>query len=326
MMLDNVTPFLTYENIQIFFAGICVTTSFLLLFWNRIFTGNAFKRRLDSIYGERERIRQRERERLKNQGSLSTSMRAEPLYERIVATFNLLKRAEDEEVNLALKKAGYHGRGPVITYLAIKLILPPLALAVAWVYGYGILSGHLPTPVIALIVVAFGYISSKFPEIYLRNRTIKREAEMVRFWPDALDLMLLAVEAGMSIESAFKTVSTEIRSQSEVVSDELLLTLAELSYLQDRSQALRNLEKRMDVEAVRSVVTALLQSERYGTSISQALRTLAQDTRDNRMNAAEKKAAALPPKLTVPMIIFFLPVLFAIIITPAILQIIPMMQ
>lgn len=324
--MGAVIDLLTYENIQILFAGICVLTSFLLLFWNRIFTGS-LERRLNSIYDERERIRRRERERLrKGEVTLSTSMRAEPFYERIVSTFNLLKRAEDEETALTLKQAGYHGRGAVITYLATKLLLPPAALLVAWIYGYGVLSQYLPMPVIVLIVVAFAYLSSKFPDIYLKNRTIKRQTEMVRFWPDALDLMLLAVEAGMSMEMAFKTVSGEIRSQSEVVSDELLLTLAELSYLQDRAQALRNLERRMDVEAVRSVVTALLQSERYGTSIAQALRTLAQDTRDSRMTEAEKKAAALPPKLTVPMIIFFLPVLFAIIITPAMLQIIPMMK
>lgn len=324
--MENIGEFFTYENTQILFAGISVITSFLLLFWNRIFTGS-LERRLNSIYDERERIRRRERERLGAGAiTLSTSMRAEPFYERIVATFNLLKRAEDEELALKLKQAGYQGRGPVITYLASKFLLPPVAFFAAWIYGYGVLSQYLSGQVIILIIVVFAYFSSKFPDIYLKNRTIKRQVEMVRFWPDALDLMLLAVEAGMSMEMAFKTVSGEIRSQSEVVSDELLLTLAELSYLQDRAQALRNLEKRMDVEAVRSVVTALLQSERYGTSIAQALRTLSQDTRDARMNEAEKKAAALPPKLTVPMIIFFLPVLFAIIITPAILQIIPLMN
>lgn len=324
--MKTIVDFLSYETTQITLSGICVFTSFLLLFWNRIFTGS-LERRLNSIYDERERIRRRERERLKQgEVTLSTSMRAKPVYERIVSTFNLLKRAEDEEIALKLKQAGYQGRGPIITYLASKLLLPPIAFLAAWIYGSGVLYQFLPEQVIVLIIVVFAYLSSKFPNIYLKNRTIKRQKEMVRFWPDALDLMLLAVEAGMSMEMAFKTVSGEIRSQSDVVSDELLLTLAELSYLQDRAQALRNLEKRMDVEPVRNVVTALLQSERYGTSIAQALRTLSRDARDARMTEAEKKAAALPPKLTVPMIIFFLPVLFAIIITPAVLQIIPLME
>lgn len=318
--------FLTYNNIQMLFASICVLISFLLVFWNIIFRGS-LDRRLDIIYNEREQIRQREREYLKKgEKTLSKSMRSEPFYEKIVSMFNLLKRAEDETVVLKLRQAGYYGQGPVITYLAIKLLLPPAAFFVAWIYGYSILTQYLPNVAIFIIVIVFAYLSSKFPDLYLANIKTKREKEMVQFWPDTLDLMLLAIQSGMSMEMAFKTVSGEIRSQSAVVSDELLLTLAELSYLQDRGQALRNLEKRVDVEAVRSVVTALLQSERYGTSVSQALRTLAQDTRDARMTAAEKKAAALPPKLTVPMIIFFLPVLFVIIMTPAMLQIIPMMN
>lgn len=317
---------LTYDNIQVMFATLCVLTSLLLVFWNSIFK-RSLNRRLDIINNEREEIRQREREKLRNsKETLSSSMRADPFYEKIVNMFNLLKRAEDEQVALKLKRAGYYGQGSVITYLAIKMLLPPVALVVAWVYGYGVLAQQLPAVAIFAIVILFSLLSGKFPDIYLKNKTNKREKEMVRFWPDTLDLMLLAVQSGMSMEMAFKTVSGEIRSQSEVVSDELLLTLAELSYLQDRGQALRNLEKRVDVEAVRNVVAALLQSERYGTSISHALRTLAQDTRDARMTAAEKKAAALPPKLTVPMIIFFLPVLFVIIMAPAVLQILPMMN
>jgi tight adherence protein C len=133
--------------------------------------------------------------------------------------------------------------------------------------------------------------------------------------------MLICVESGMSAEAAFRKVSEEIGSQSIELAEELTLTTAELSYLQERRQAYENLSNRTGLEAVKSVMTSLIQAERYGTPLGTALRVLAQENRDIRMNEAEKKAAALPPKLTVPMILFFLPVLFAVIIGPAAIQV-----
>ena len=120
----------------------------------------------------------------------------------------------------------------------------------------------------------------------------------------------------MSIEAAFRKVSQEIGSQSIPLAEELTLTTAELSYLQDRKMAYENLAKRTDLEGVKAVCMALQQSERYGTPLGQTLRVMAQENRDMRMSEAEKKAAALPPKLTVPMILFFLPVLFIVILGP----------
>jgi tight adherence protein C len=129
--------------------------------------------------------------------------------------------------------------------------------------------------------------------------------------------MLICVESGMSVEAAFRKVSQEIGSQSIALAEELSLTTAELSYLQDRRVAYENLGKRTGLPGVRAVVTALVQAERYGTPLGQAMRVMAQENRDLRMQAAEKMAAALPPKLTVPMIVFFLPVLFVVILGPA---------
>jgi tight adherence protein C len=134
-------------------------------------------------------------------------------------------------------------------------------------------------------------------------------------------LLLICVESGMSIEAAFKKVSEQIGSQSVALAEELTLTTAELSYLPDRRQAYDNLAKRTDLEGVKSVCMALQQSERYGTPMASALRVMAQENRDMRMAEAEKKAAALPPKLTVPMILFFLPVLFVVILGPAVIKV-----
>jgi tight adherence protein C len=132
---------------------------------------------------------------------------------------------------------------------------------------------------------------------------------------------LICVESGMSVDAAFKKVGEEIGSQSIPLAEELALTTAELSYLQDRRQAYENLAARTNIDGVKAVCTALTQAERYGTPLGQALRVLAQEIRDMRMSEAEKKAAGLPPKLTVPMILFFLPVLFIVILGPAAIRV-----
>jgi tight adherence protein C len=143
----------------------------------------------------------------------------------------------------------------------------------------------------------------------------------MRAFPDALDLLLICVESGMSIEAGFRRVANEIGTRSIALAEELMLTTAELSYLQERRQAYENLAKRTNLDGVKSVCIALQQAERYGTPMAQTLRVLAQENRDMRMAEAEKRAAALPPKLTVPMILFFLPCLFVVILGPAIIKV-----
>src|SRR6266849_6341143 len=166
-----------------------------------------------------------------------------------------------------------------------------------------------------------GYRGLQAPMLFLKNAIKKRQLSIKRAFPDALDLLLICIESGMSIETAFRKVSTEIGSQSVALSEEFTLTTAELSYLQDRKVAYENLAKRTGLEGVKSVCLALQQSERYGTPLAQSLRVMAQENRDMRMTEAEKKAAALPPKLTVPMILFFLPVLFVVILGPTYIKV-----
>src|SRR5690606_8854293 len=159
------------------------------------------------------------------------------------------------------------------------------------------------------------------PVLYVSNRASKRKKSIQLAWPDALDLLLICVESGVSVEAAFRRVADEIGAQSVPLAEEFVLTNAELSFLQERKQAYENLATRTGLESVKSVSQALIQAERYGTPVSHALRVLANESRDARMTAAEKKAASLPPKLTVPMILFFLPVLFAVILGPAGIQV-----
>ncbi len=207
-------------------------------------------------------------------------------------------------------------------FLAARFILPFvfLIVAIVWLFVLGNLESK-PLAMRILGAVGFAYLGFYAPNIYVSNRIKKRQASIKRSWPDALDLMLICVESGISIEAGMRRAAEEIGTQSPELAEELVLTTAELSFLQDRRTALENLGNRTQLDMVKAVAQALIQADRYGTPVAQALRVLAQEGRDERMNEAEKKAAALPPKLTVPMILFFLPVLMAVILGPAGIQV-----
>ena len=305
-------------------AGLSVFFTCVVVFWPYL-APNTLGARMHEIADEREAIRIRERAKLQA-GMQQSSLRTEPrrIVKQIYDRMNLAKQAEDGEIVLRLRMAGYRGRGPVMTFVTIRLIMPFAMFIVASVYVFGLLNLDYPLVIQIGIVIAAACLGNYAPTIYLKNRIAKRQKAIRRAWPDALDLLLICVESGMGVESAFRKVSEEIGSQSQELAEELSLTTAELSYLPDRRTAYRNLAARTGLDGVKAVVASLLQADKYGTSIGQSLRVLAQESRDMRMSEAEKKAAALPAKLTVPMIIFFLPVLFAVIIGPAVIQIMDM--
>ena len=221
-----------------------------------------------------------------------------------------------------LKSAGFRSQNALNTFLVARFSLPFVFMAVAgfYIFVLGFL-GDKSFMVRMLAVLGLGYLGFYAPNIFISNKVGKRQHSIRRAWPDALDLMLICVESGVSIEAAIKRVSEEMTVNSPELAEEMVLTNAELSFLQERRAAYENLAKRTGLDIVQAVSQALIQAERYGTPIAQALRVLAQESRDQRMNEAEKKAAALPPKLTVPMILFFLPVLIAVILGPAGIQV-----
>ncbi|MBP2233892.1 tight adherence protein C [Sinorhizobium kostiense] len=309
------------EQISAVMAGIAVFSAVVAVSWPYIFR-DTLAERMRRIEGQRERIRMRERSRLDREKS-KVSLRPEPkrLFKTIVDRFNLAKQAEDGEIVRKLKMAGYRGHAAVTTFLAVRLITPLVLSAAALIYLLLVIRPDASPLTVAVVALGFGALGYFAPATFIRNRITKRQQAIRRSWPDALDLLLITVESGMGIESAFRKVGEEVGTQSPEIAEEILLTTAELSYLQDRRQAYENLGLRTGVEGVRAVVTSLIQAEKYGTPLGQALRVMAQENRDMRMSEAEKRAAALPPKLTVPMILFFLPVLFAVIITPAAIQI-----
>jgi tight adherence protein C len=279
--------------------------------------------RIRAVSVEREEIRARERARLAAEAK-RVKLRSEPkaFMRQIVDRFNLQKALVDAKTVNLLRTAGLRGQAPMVAFLFARLVLPVVLFGVSLFYLFGVTDINQPFVVKLLIAVVVAYLGFYGPVLYLSNKRQKRQTSIRRAWPDALDLLLICVESGMSAEAAFRKVSEEIGAQSVPLAEELTLTTAELSYLQERRQAYENLGLRTGLDAVRGVMTSLIQAERYGTPLGTSLRVLAQENRDERMTAAEKKAAALPPKLTVPMILFFLPVLMAVILGPAAIQII----
>lgn len=301
-------------------AALSVFSACLVVSWPYL-APDTLGARMRQVAEEREAIRTRERRKL--QASKGPSLRTEPkkVFKHIFDRLNLAKQAKEGATVQQLRMAGYRGQAPVVTFLAMRLIAPIVMFAVALFYIFVVL--HLQYPFMFKLsgAVAAALLGNYVPALYVKNRITKRQKAIRRAWPDALDLLLICVESGMGIESAFRKVAEEIGPQSAELADELGVTTAELSYLPDRRKAYENLGDRTGIEGVKAVVTSLIQAEKYGTPVGQSLRVLAQENRDMRMSEAEKKAAALPPKLTVPMILFFLPVLFAVIITPAAIQI-----
>jgi tight adherence protein C len=287
--------------------------------------GDPLKSRMKTVALERDELRAKQRARLAAEADRKRrGLREEQSLgmKSIVERLDLKRALADEKTVAALKVAGFRGQNPLTRFLFFRLVLPFVGLVLGIVYIF-VLGGLAEQPpfVKLFVCILLAYGGFYAPVLYVSNRASKRKESIQKAWPDALDLMLICVESGMSVEAAFRRVAEEIGTQSVALAEELVLTNAELSFLQERKQAYENLAARTGLDSVKSVTQALTQAERYGTPVAHALRVLSAESRDMRMNAAEKKAAALPPKLTVPMIVFFLPVLFAVILGPAGIQV-----
>ena len=245
--------------------------------------------------------------------------------QELVDRFELKSLFDTEEARSQLKMAGLRGQAPMVAYVFFRLVMPIIATLVTLLYLF-VVATHLTYPPMVkfLMSLGAGFVGFYLPNMFISNIIQKRQQSIKQAFPDALDMLLICVQAGMSVEAAFGKVSGEIGAQSLELAEEFTLTTAELSYLQERRQAYENLGKRTGLPGIKAVATALIQAERYGTPVSTALRVMAKENRDMRMSDAEKKAAALPPALTVPMIIFFLPVLFLVILGPAGIQMMKM--
>ena len=282
-----------------------------------LLAGDSLEKRMKSVALEREKMRQRERERMARNEKVALRTSPKAYMSTVVDQFNLSKWVGQEAAREKLMQAGYRGQGPYVAFLFFRMIVPLVMLVGSLIYVFLILQLDQPASIKIGLCLLATWLGMQLPFLFLKNKIQHRKLSIVRAFPDALDLLLICVESGMSIEAAFRRVSEEIGSQSIALCEELTLCTAELSYLPDRRQAYENLAKRTDLDGVKAVCLALQQAERYGTPMAHTLRVMSQENRDMRMSEAEKKAAALPPKLTVPMIVFFLPVLFVVILGPA---------
>ncbi len=280
---------------------------------------NTLTRRMKGVSERREELRARHHASLSKRASL----RSEPVgfMKQTLDRFNLAKMLESPDSKDKLARAGYRGQAPLIAFMFFRFVMPFVVFILALIYMYVISHHNVSGTGKFLISFGAGLVGYYLPDVFLSNIIQRRQESIMRAFPDALDLMLICVESGMSIEATFTRVASEIGMQSPELAEELALTTAELSYLPDRALAFDNLARRCGHPGVKSVATALNQAEHYGTPMGQALRVTAQENRELRMSNAEKKAAALPAKLTVPMILFFLPCLFVVIMGPAIMKI-----
>jgi tight adherence protein C len=308
------------KTLSMILAAVAAGATVLMLAMPYVFS-DPLPKRMKAVALEREKIRQRERERMAQGSKVALRQSPKQYMKTIVDNFNLTKWVGQEEARALLMQAGFRGQAPYVTYLFFRMAMPIIMLLGSLFYIFVVIDLGYPPMIKLAMCIGAAYFGMYSPNLFLKNKIQRRQLSIKRAFPDALDLLLICVESGMSVEAAFRRVSDEIGSQSIPLAEELTLTTAELSYLPDRRQAYENLAVRTGLEGVKAVCLALQQAERYGTPLGATMRVLAQENRDMRMSEAEKKAAGLPPKLTVPMIVFFLPVLFIVILGPAAIRV-----
>lgn len=282
---------------------------------------DTLEKRMKSVATERERIRARERAAAAKSKSGTLRHEHKAYMRDFVEKLSLSKWLNTGDAKMRLASAGFRGPQAETAFVFFRAVTPVVLFAATAFYVMAINDHGLSFPLQIAAAIAAAYIGIKLPELYLTNTIQKRQFSMKRAFPNSLDLMLICVESGMSIEHAFRKVGQEVGVQSPELAEEFALATAELSFLPDRRTAYLNLVARTGLDGVKQICTVLIQAEKYGTPLGQALRVTAQESRDMRMMEAEKMAAGLPPKLTVPMIIFFLPVLLVVVMAPAVMQV-----
>jgi len=307
-------------------AGFVAILAFfsLLTLGQSLTAGEQLEKRMKSVATRREELRRLSRQTMKEGSSLRHTDTSP--YRALVEKLNLKTLLEDPKVVENLAMAGFRGPKPISTFYFFRFAMPFVLGAIAAFEMFVVDIGHYPIQIKLLITVGAFVIGYYAPNIYIKNLAAKRRTSIMQAFPDSLDLLLISVEAGMSIETALQKVAAEMGPSSIELAEELSLLVAELSYLPERRLAYEGLAKRTNHPGIKAVCTAMIQAEKYGTPLGTALRVMAKENREMRLSAAEKKAAALPAQLTVPMIVFFLPVLFLVILGPVVLRITDMQK
>ncbi|MGI9486289.1 MAG: type II secretion system F family protein [Geminicoccaceae bacterium] len=316
--LDVYLPFgLTSDSLLVFLLAILAFTVVIAI-WFGLIERNPLESRAKIIASRRHELKT---QLLANRPRSSRRVESLGIMRRVV---NLLRLMQDQQVSKLrdrLAQAGYRSQDAIITFVFFKAMMPVTFGIASFVTFYILRVGDFQ-PVINLLSVCgaclFGFLA---PDLYVSNTTTKRQQQLARALPDGLDLLVICAESGLSLDAGLERVSREIGNASPELAEELQLTSVELGFLPERRHALLNLNRRTNLSAIRGVVNTLVQTEKYGTPLSQSLRVLANEFRDQRLLRAEEKAARLPATLTVPMIVFILPVLFIVLIGPAVISV-----
>jgi len=307
-----------FQNAAYFVVtGLVIATLYTIL--SPIFQGDKLKKRMESVSSARDNMRKTRMDNLTKEASLRSENKG--FVKEMVDRLSLEKLLEATDLKDKLAQAGMRGQRPIYTFYIFRLALPLIGMFIGLVFFVLLNISNWEMMQRVAMTVGLTAVGYYLPAIYVKNVAGKRLASIIPVFPDALDLLLICVESGMSVELAFGRVSEEMADTSVEIAEEFSLTTAELSYLTSRRLAYENLARRNNHVGIRAVATALIQAERYGTPLGDTLRTMANENRQMRVMQAEKKAAALPAKLTVPMILFFLPVLFIVILTPAVMRV-----
>jgi tight adherence protein C len=275
-------------------------------------------RRIKTLNDRREQLKAgivastNKRKKLTNRNEAADRVRS------ILSSFKMLQDDQLKKTQLKLMQAGIRTKDLAFFIILARVVLPVVLGITAVVLIYAL--NYFPEwswwrryMTVAGILVG----SYKAPDVWLKNKITKRSKAVRKGLPDALDLLVICAEAGLTVDAAFNRVAKELGKAYPELGDEFGLTAIELGFLNERRQAFENLANRVDLEAVRGVVTTMIQTEKYGTPLASALRVLSAEFRNERMMRAEEKAARLPAIMTVPLILFILPVLFIVILGPA---------
>ncbi len=291
----------------------------ILLVWQALVVRNPGLRRVKALASRRDALRAGITAAPKRAQSRENSLN---LMRRTVNRLKLMRGRHGQRTADKLAKAGWRSRDAVIVFLFMKVAMPIVGGVGGLFLIYGVNLYDLPPMAKLLIAMLIVILCAFSPDLVVKNVADKRRAEIRKGLPDGLDLMVICAEAGLSLDAALSRVARETAQGAPELADELELTSIELGFLPERRVALQNLIQRTGLPGMRALVNALMQTEKYGTPLSQSLRVLAAEMRTERLMKAEEKAARLPATLTIPMVLFILPCLFVVLIGPAILDVI----
>ena len=278
--------------------------------------------RLKAVAKRREELSEQQRSLHQQRSKSIRALRQQKVgfMKQVIDRLKLQNLVDSPAIRQRLAQTGRRGEAPRIAFTFARVAVPVVFVIVAILYVFGAAGSEIGLVMKLAIIGGAAVIGFYIPSLVVSNMIQNRQKTLTKGFPDALDLLVICVEAGTSMEAAFNRVTDELGEAAPELAEEFGLTTAELAFLTDRRAALENFAIRTGLPSIKSLSTALIQAEKYGTPLATTLRVLSRENRDARMQAAEKKAASLPAKLTVPMITFFLPVLFIVLLGPAVLM------